>query len=259
MRFYLSLFFLCWINLHASFTKDFHSAQIFARSHQMPMALFFTGSDWSLESKQLIDVLSRGELYPEFVCVLIDYPENNFQSEENCLQNHHLLQKFKIDVFPTIILFDSEKKEMMRCCYPILGVEDFEGFLISRKQEYDRLNRKLKYGVDGKDSTLLMDIFTQARKIGAYHLASKAAHQGAVSNDELLLEEYILDKSANLRKQYRDKLRQSSDHRVLMRLALIDYQKDGQISDLKKAFDKHAPFHSQEWCEKMQRFLEGQL
>ncbi|MCU0794324.1 MAG: thioredoxin family protein [Akkermansiaceae bacterium] len=76
----------------------------------------FTGSDWCppciamrknvFSKKEFIDAAAK-----HFVLVELDFPRGDKETAE---KNQPLAEKYKIDAFPTVVIFDSAGKEVTR-------------------------------------------------------------------------------------------------------------------------------------------------
>lgn len=98
---------------------DFEQALKKAREQKRPVFVDFTGSDWCPPCIQLKkDVFDTAEFKTfaeeNLVLLEIDYPRAGGQSPELRRQNDELQQRFKIEVFPTLVLLDEDGKEQKR-------------------------------------------------------------------------------------------------------------------------------------------------
>ena len=98
---------------------DFKAASAQAAKENKMILLDFTGSDWCGWCIKLDkDTFSKPE-FQEFaaknlVLVEIDFPQNKPQSDEVKKQNAELEAKFGVQGYPTLVLLNSEGKEVAR-------------------------------------------------------------------------------------------------------------------------------------------------
>lgn len=97
-------------------TTDYEAAFKKAKKEKKVVLLEFTGSDWCLPCIEMRkDVFSKKEFLEgaskDFVLVEIDLPSGNKALKK---KNIPYVQKHKVEVFPTIILLDGDKKEFHR-------------------------------------------------------------------------------------------------------------------------------------------------
>ena len=94
-------------------TSDYPAAQKLAQEQELPMLLFFNGSDWSISSNQLIQNVFADQEWLNFlsnlVLVYLDFPRHNpkFPAELK-EQNDALRLQFAVRDFPTLLLCTSE-------------------------------------------------------------------------------------------------------------------------------------------------------
>lgn len=115
----------------AAWLTDLPKAQTQAKAEKKLVLLDFTGSDWCPPCKALHkNVLSKPEFEAyaktNLVLVELDFPDRKPQSAELKKANKALLEKFKVDGYPTIIVLDAEGKEIYRnSSYNGATVNDF--------------------------------------------------------------------------------------------------------------------------------------
>lgn len=98
---------------------DLPKAQEQAKAEKKLVLLDFTGSDWCPPCKALHkNVLSKPEFEAyaktNLVLVEVDFPNRKPQSAELKKANAALQEKFKVEAYPTIIVLNSEGKEVHR-------------------------------------------------------------------------------------------------------------------------------------------------
>jgi thioredoxin-related protein len=98
---------------------DLPKAQAKAKAEKKMVLVDFTGSDWCPPCKALHkNVLSSPEFLSyakdNLVLVEIDFPRTKPQAEEIKKANKELARKHNIEGYPTVIVFDSNGKELMK-------------------------------------------------------------------------------------------------------------------------------------------------
>jgi thiol:disulfide interchange protein len=97
-------------------TTDLEKAFEQAKTEKKSVLVEFTGSDWCppciamrknvFTKKEFVDAASKN-----FVLVELDFPNNDKATKE---KNQPYAEKYKIEGFPTVILFNSDGKEFTR-------------------------------------------------------------------------------------------------------------------------------------------------
>jgi protein disulfide-isomerase len=113
--------FLAAAPLHASdlWSTDYDASIAQAATAKKPILLEFTGSDWCPPCmKQNKDVFEQAafEDYAKdkLVLVKLDFPRRKDQEAEIKERNQKLAAQYSVEGFPTIILLNSEGKELAR-------------------------------------------------------------------------------------------------------------------------------------------------
>jgi len=112
---------LATLPLNASdlWSTDYAASLAQAASSKKPLLLEFTGSDWCPPCmKQNKDVFEK-PAFEDFakdklLLVKLDFPRSKPQAPEIKQRNQELASKYGVEGFPTIILLDSEGKELAR-------------------------------------------------------------------------------------------------------------------------------------------------
>jgi thioredoxin-related protein len=97
-------------------STDLEKAFAQAKKEKKPLLVEFTGSDWCppciamrknvFSKKEFVDAASK-----KFILVELDFPNGD---EKLKAKNEPYAEKYKIEGFPTVILFDAEGKEFSR-------------------------------------------------------------------------------------------------------------------------------------------------
>jgi protein disulfide-isomerase len=101
-----------------------------AKKENKAVLVNFTGSDWCKWCMKLNDEVfsqSEFETYAEqnLVLVRLDFPRNIQQSNETKMYNNSLAQRFGIQGFPTILVFDNQGKMVAKTGYQPGGATNY--------------------------------------------------------------------------------------------------------------------------------------
>jgi thioredoxin-related protein len=109
---------------------DFEAAKTKAKAEKKLLLVDFTGSDWCGWCKKLVaEVFSKEEFKKEapkkFVLVELDFPQSKKQSDELKKQNKKLLEQYKVQGYPTILVLDAEGQVVAKTGYQAGGAEKY--------------------------------------------------------------------------------------------------------------------------------------
>ena len=101
-----------------------------AASSGKPAFVLLTGSDWCIWCKRLYAEILDTPEFKEYAkesleLIYVDYPREDYRTEEVAAQNEQLKGKFKVRGYPTVVLLDSEGKELARLGYMQGGPKTF--------------------------------------------------------------------------------------------------------------------------------------
>ena len=107
-----------------------------AKQENKAVLVNFTGSDWCIWCQRLSDeVFSQSEFEnfsnDNLILVKLDFPKNIEQSVETKMYNNQLAQKFGIQGFPTILLFNSQGQMVLQTGYQPGGASNYVNHLKS--------------------------------------------------------------------------------------------------------------------------------
>ncbi len=115
---------VCWAAWQVSAAEedwltDLPKAQAQAKTDNKMVLMDFNGSDWCPPCKALRkNVLSSPEFIEyakkNLVLVDVDFPHHKKLSEEQKTANDALAQKYKIEGYPTVVILDSQGKELKK-------------------------------------------------------------------------------------------------------------------------------------------------
>lgn len=127
--------------VHSGWMTDFEAAKAKAEAEEKPMLVDFTGSDWcgwciKLDKEVFSKAAFKDYASENLILVEIDFPRGKQQSDEIKEQNQALAEKYGIRGFPTILVMDSDGKEVERTGYrrggPEKYVEHLKGILAAK-------------------------------------------------------------------------------------------------------------------------------
>jgi len=118
------------IAAEAQWLTDLPKAQEQAKAEKKLVLMDFTGSDWCSWCIQLKKEVFKTKEFADYagknlVLVEVDFPQRKKQSAEQKKANEALSEKFKIDGYPTVVVLDSEGKEIGRLGYDEGGPKPF--------------------------------------------------------------------------------------------------------------------------------------
>jgi len=111
-------------------STDLEAAAADARDNQKLLLLNFSGSDWCGWCKRLdSEVFSKSEFQDyadkHLVGILADFPRRTKQDKALTAQNRRLMDFFKVEGFPTLLLFNSDAELIGQLGYQPGGPEAF--------------------------------------------------------------------------------------------------------------------------------------
>ena len=101
-----------------------------AKEENKAVLVNFTGSDWCIWCKRLsAEVFQQKEFETyakdNLVLVMLDFPKNIEQTQETKSYNNMLAQKYGIQGFPTILLFNNQGKMVAQTGYQPGGASNY--------------------------------------------------------------------------------------------------------------------------------------
>lgn len=105
-----------------------------AKQENKAVLVNFTGSDWCIWCKRLSnEVFSQSEFEKfaddNLILVKIDFPRSIEQSPETKLYNNQLAQRFGVEGFPTVLLFNSQGRLVLQTGYQQGGAINYVNHL----------------------------------------------------------------------------------------------------------------------------------
>jgi len=101
-----------------------------AKKENKAVLVNFTGSDWCIWCKRLSSEVFQQAAFKNYaddnlVLVMLDFPRNIQQSAETQAYNRNLAQKYGIQGFPTILIFNNQGKMVAQTGYQPGGPEKY--------------------------------------------------------------------------------------------------------------------------------------
>jgi thioredoxin-related protein len=110
--------------------EDFVQAKEHSKELNRPILMNFTGSDWCKWCFKLRDEVFTQDAFKDYakdnlVLLTVDFPMKRQLPQEQQAANEALQQHYGIEGYPTILLVDSEGKEIGRTGYQPGGPENY--------------------------------------------------------------------------------------------------------------------------------------
>lgn len=123
-------------NDNLNWEENLESALQKAKQENKAVLVNFTGSDWCIWCQRLSnEVFSKSEFEDyandNLILVRLDFPKNIEQSVETKMYNNQLAQRYGIEGFPTILLFNSSGNLVLRTGYQPGGPVNYVNHLKS--------------------------------------------------------------------------------------------------------------------------------
>ena len=127
---FLLLFLLLFTTGNLNWTSNLEKAIEQAKKENKAVLVNFTGSDWCIWCKRLsAEVFQQKEFETyakdNLVLVMLDFPKNIEQSDETKSYNNMLAQKYGIQGFPTILIFNNQGKMVAQTGYQPGGAANY--------------------------------------------------------------------------------------------------------------------------------------
>ena len=113
-----------------NWTTDLGKAIETAKAENKAVLVNFTGSDWCKWCFKLSDEVFSQDDFKEYadenlILVKLDFPRSISQSSETKTYNQSLAQKYGVQGFPTIIIFNSQGKPVAKTGYRAGGAANY--------------------------------------------------------------------------------------------------------------------------------------
>ncbi len=118
----------------AGWQTDFAQASKTARQSGKYMLVDFSGSDWcgwciKLEDEVFSKPQFKNYAKKSLVCVLVDFPQSKYQSNEQKEQNRKLSERFAVEGYPTVIILSPSGKYVATTGYQDGGAVNYVNYL----------------------------------------------------------------------------------------------------------------------------------
>lgn len=123
----------------AVWLTSFETAKAEAAKHKVPILVDFSGSDWcgwcmKLDREVFSKPAFKDYAATNLVLLLVDFPRRKSVPDKLSKQNTMLAERYDVQGFPTVLLLDSEGKELARTGYQPGGAERYVEYLKSALQ-----------------------------------------------------------------------------------------------------------------------------
>ena len=113
-----------------NWTTDLGKAIETAKAENKAVLVNFTGSDWCKWCFKLSDEVFSQDDFKEYaednlILVKLDFPRSKSQSSETKAYNQSLAQKYGVQGFPTILIFNSQGKPVAKTGYQTGGAANY--------------------------------------------------------------------------------------------------------------------------------------
>jgi len=170
-----------------------------SKSTSKPIILFFTGSDWcgwchKLEREALDTADFAQAAGDKFIFVKLDFPMNSQLPSNLTAQNKQLQKKYDVRGFPTIIILDSQERQIGTTGYRSGGGAQYAQHLFKIVNDYTGYQQKMQ-AVDAKEQLSgleLRQLYDKAKEFDLENDAIKIIRLGMNSDQKgfFLLEHY---------------------------------------------------------------------
>lgn len=236
-------------------TEDYQKAERVSRENDLPLAVVFTGSDWSTESEAFLSEWlfhkDRSKaLRHDLVFAWLDFPELNTKEIHLVEQDYHLKEQFQVTRFPTVVLLDPSGQEITRFGYQ--AKEDFVSLVKERLFLYEHLGEKWAHARATQNEQAILSCYEDAQTLGGAALMEEVISFAAEAQvcPELLFERYaILVNEGNRNHPEARQLRQillksdpQNEKGIRERIALFDFQQQKNafpLENVLKQFCSH--------------------
>lgn len=170
-----------------------------SKATSKPMILFFTGSDWcgwchKLERESLETPDFARAAGDKFIFVKLDFPMNSQLPSNITAQNKQLQKKYDVRGFPSIVILDSQERQIGVTGYRPGGGQQYAEHLFKIVNDYTGYQQKMQ-AVESKEQLSgleLRQLYDKAREFDLENDAIKIIRLGINSDQKgfFLLEHY---------------------------------------------------------------------
>jgi protein disulfide-isomerase len=163
-----------------------------------PVILFFTGSDWCTWCKQLEKEVFETQDFAKssgshFIFVKLDFPLNRSLPLNITSQNKELQRKYDVRRFPTVVIIDSQQKQIGITGYRPGGGKSYGAHLDKIVSDYTSYQDRIQ-AIEKKklSSEELKELYSKAKELGRLTEALQIVNLGILSQDNqyFMIEKY---------------------------------------------------------------------
>lgn len=123
-------------NDNLNWEENLESALQKAKTENKAVLVNFTGSDWCIWCQRLSNEVFSKEEFKDYadenlILVRLDFPKDIEQSAETKMYNGQLAQRYNVQGFPTILLFNSQGRLVLQTGYQQGGPVNYVNHLKS--------------------------------------------------------------------------------------------------------------------------------
>lgn len=243
MQKFFSCFFLVYLQSCFGIipiTEDVTKARRLAQSYDLPVIYLFLGSDWCDWSQKFLSEIFASQAFEEaigsqFIFAKIDFPEVNRKDETMLIEHQRMKDAFHVESFPTLIMTDSEEKEITRISYVAEEPKKYAEHLRTLYLDYKALKRDYERTDFFKASIeAVQKLYQRANELQCPELkqcildkglsAEKGSYFALERYTELARDKKTQNKEALLLRKRILQDGGNEDQGVRLRLALLDFQ-----------------------------------
>jgi protein disulfide-isomerase len=220
---------------------NYEKAVTESKEKGVPLLMFFTGSDWcswcnKLESEVLDTPQFKDAVGSKFVFLKVDKPAYRTLDAQTKAQNEQLQKKYDITGWPTIILFDTQKLQVIgKTGYQRGGAQNYASHLLKMVSDYNAYKQKTSQIDSQKHSGAeLKKLYAKAKELDIYTDINRILKAGLASEEKLFfqLERYrFLVEEGSLRDPEAQLLRKellaadpTNARKLPYQVAIIDFE-----------------------------------
>lgn len=232
---------------------NYDEASEVAKSKDLPILLFFTGSDWctwctkleeeALHQSEFADLTSE-----KFVFVKLDFPMHHPLEPRAASQNQQLKKKYNISGFPSIVIVDEQGRRIGSTGYRQGGATRYASHLLQMVGSYAKHQSTIKdLGTTPISYDELKELYIKAKDLGQIKEAMSILESGLKSDRDnfFLLQKYRLvieegdlhDKEAIRLKDRLLTVKPDQAMRAFYDISIVEFQ----VLQQKKKRDKLSP------------------
>lgn len=222
---------------------DYDKTFAVAKKKDLPLFLFFSGTDWCPWCKKLEkNVLSNPEFYQgltdQYVFCMVDFPMKNSIDEQQLKRNKALMQEYEVIGFPTIAIVDVEKGLIAKIGYLTISPLEYREYVLEVTETFYSSDNALddpKNLSEGDWERLSMN----AKRLGSPYFQKKLEEKGIKScpspfflvekYEKLLKEKGIDSKEAIVLKERIKQADPNNIYKSHYKLALLEFHTLGKI------------------------------